>query len=351
MSKARQLSVLPDSVSGMRNRIINGGCVIDQRNAGASTTPSGAGSIYTVDRFYYVTTVASKFAIQQNAGSVTPPIGFSNYLGFTSQSAYSSGSTDQFGLRQPIEGLNIADLAWGTSNAKTVTLSFQVYSSLTGTFSGSIYNSAANRCYVYTYTVSSANTWTSVSVTIAGDTTGTWLSTNGIGMVVQWNLGNGSTYLGTAGSWGSTYYAGATGSVSVVGTNGATFYITGVQLEKGSVATSFDYRPYGTELALCQRYCETCSYAFVSMTNGGYGNSYASMYPYKVVKRATPTVTVYPSASLAGTAGQALLSTGGTNTNQSVFIALTNSEGHNIQFNGSGAYSIAQYSFLASAEL
>jgi hypothetical protein len=176
-------------------------------------------------------------------------------LGVTSSSAYSVTATNVIGVRQPIEGFNTADLAWGTANAKTVTLSFQVYSSLTGTFGGSVLNSANNRSYPFTYTVSSANTWTAISITIAGDTTGTWLTNNGIGLDIYWNLGTGSTYSGTAGSWsGSTFYS-ATGATSVVGTNGATFYITGVQLEVGSTATSFDYRPYGTELNLCQRYC------------------------------------------------------------------------------------------------
>jgi len=222
--------------------------VIDQRNAGASTTPAVT---YTLDRWQGVNTQASKFTVQQNAGSVTPPVGFINYLGVTSSSAYSVLTGDTFYMVQYVEGLNCSDLAWGTANAKTVTLSFQVYSSLTGTFGGSLANSAGNRAYPFSYTISSANTWTSISVTITGDTTGTWLTTNGIGIQVRFGLGSGSTYTGTAGAWGTANATQPTGSTSVVGTNGATFYITGVQLEVGSTATSFDYRPYGTELALC----------------------------------------------------------------------------------------------------
>ena len=237
---------------GFKNRIINGAMVIDQRNAGASVTPSV--DSFTLDRYKYEASQASKFTIQQNAGSVTPPAGFVNYLGLTTASAVSIGASDYFQIVQIIEGLNIGDLAWGTANAKTVTLSFWVRSSLTGTFGGSLRNSAVNRSYPFSYTISSANTWEQKSITIAGDTSGTWLTTNGIGIRLTFGLGNGSTYSGTAGAWSGSNFQNATGATSVVGTSGATFYITGVQLEVGSTATSFDYRPYGTELALCQRY-------------------------------------------------------------------------------------------------
>ena len=240
---------------GFKNRIINGAMAIDQRNAGASVTPTATGSnVYLLDRWSCVLSQSSKFSVQQNVGSVTPPAGFTNYLGTTSLSAYSVLTGDYFLVGQLIEGLNVADLAWGTANAATVTLSFWVRSSLTGTFGGSITNSAQNRSYPFSYTISSANTWEQKSITIAGDTSGTWLTTNGIGIKVYLGLGVGATYSGTAGAWAGSGIFSATGATSVVGTSGATFYITGVQLEKGSTATSFDYRPYGTELALCKRY-------------------------------------------------------------------------------------------------
>jgi len=238
---------------GFKNRIINGAMVIDQRNAGASVTVTTDGQ-YTLDRWSASSSAASKFSVQQNAGSVTPPIGFKNYLGATSLSAYSVGSSDYFGIRQKVEGFNVADLGWGTANAKAITISFQVYSSLTGTFGASLANSAQDRSYPFTYSIPVANTWTTISATIAGDTSGTWLSTNGIGVGIQFGLGVGATFSGTAGAWAAANYISATGATSVVGTSGATFNVTGVQLEKGSTATSFDYRPYGTELALCQRY-------------------------------------------------------------------------------------------------
>jgi hypothetical protein len=237
---------------GFKNRLINGSMTIDQRNSGASITFND--NVYPVDRFRSNVSQSSKMTAQQNAGSVTPPAGFTNYLGLTSSSAYSVLSTDYFNLCQFIEGYNFADMAWGTASAQPVTLSFWVRSSLTGTFGGSVSNSATNRCYVFSYTINSANTWEYKTVTIAGDTTGTWLTTNNQGLLLFFGLGCGTSVSGSAGSWGSTFYRSVTGAQSVVGTNAATFYITGVQLEKGTVATSFDYRPYGTELALCQRY-------------------------------------------------------------------------------------------------
>ena len=241
---------------GFKNRIINGAMVIDQRNAGASVaTTTTATPVYALDRWAYQCSAASKFTVQQNAASITPPTGFKTYLGVTSTSAYSVLTGDYFLLRQPIEGFNTADLGFGTASASTVTLSFWVRSSLTGTFGGSLENGASDRSYPFSYTILAANTWEQKSVTVAGDTSGTWVgATNGTGLIVFFGLGVGSTYSGTAGAWAAGNFLAPTGATSVVGTNGATFYITGVQLEKGSTATSFDYRPYGTELALCQRY-------------------------------------------------------------------------------------------------
>jgi hypothetical protein len=269
-----------------RNRIINGNMTIDQRNAGASVTP--ASGTYTLDRWVFYVSQSSKLTAQQNAGSVTPPVGFSNYLGVTSSSAYSVLAGDYFGLVQNIEGFNTADLGWGTANAKTVTLSFQVYSSLTGTFGGVVKNSASNRTYPFTYSISSANTWTTATVTIAGDTTGTWVgATNGIGIQLIFGLGVGSTYSGTAGSWAAANYLSATGATSVVGTSSATFYITGVQLETGTTATDFERRLYNQELANCQRYYQI-SKLFPCIYNSSTG--VVSSATLKCSLRASPTL-------------------------------------------------------------
>jgi len=239
---------------GFKNRIINGAMMIDQRNAGAEVNPA-VNSTYYVDRWYAVSGAAGKFKIGQNAGAVTPPVGFVNYLGCTSLSSYSLGASEFFGVRQAVEGLNVADFGWGTANAQPITISFWVRSSLTGTFGFHVINTNGTRAYPASYTISAANTWEQKTVTISGDTSGTWLTTNGIGLILTFGLGYGSSISGTANVWNSGTAYMPTGATSVVGTSGATFYITGVQLEKGSTATSFDYRPYGTELALCQRYC------------------------------------------------------------------------------------------------
>jgi hypothetical protein len=245
--------VLAPISSVMRNRIINGAMVFDQRRGGASVTPTASG--YTLDRWRAGLSVSSKFSVQQNAGAVTPPAGFKNYLGVTSLSSYTVGASEIFVITQAIEGFNTADLDFGTANAKTVTLSFWVRSSLTGTFGGSLANSDGTRSYPFSYTISAANTWEQKSITIVGDTSGTWVgATNGSGLSVLFGLGVGSTFSGTAGAWAGSDFRSATGAVSVVGTNDATFYITGVQLEVGTQATSFEYRQYTTELQLCQRY-------------------------------------------------------------------------------------------------
>ena len=240
---------------GFKSRIINGNMAIDQRNAGVAQNNLASGWVYTVDRWEVYSNNSSRFNSQQNKGSVTPPTGFKSYLGVSVNTGYSVGASDYNILAQPIEGFNTADLGFGASGASTVTLSFWVYTSVTGTHSGFLANSSLVSAYPFTFTVSSANTWTQISVTITGSTSGTWVSaTNGIGLYVGFNLGNGSNFQGTANTWNNSAVIQPTGATSVVGTSGATFYITGVQLEKGSTATSFDYRPYGTELALCQRY-------------------------------------------------------------------------------------------------
>jgi hypothetical protein len=307
-------TVVSGSAMGMRNRIINGDMRIDQRNAGASLTPTTDGQ-YTLDRFQVYISQSSKFSVQQNAGSVTPPAGFNYYAGITSLSAYTVGSSDYFCFVQNVEGYNIGDFAWGTASAKTVTLSFWVRSSLTGTFGGSIRNGSANYSFPFNYTISSANTWEQKTVTITAPTAGTWTTTNTSGLQVIFGLGVGSTNSGTTNAWTGSSVLSATSAVSVVGTNGATFYITGVQLEVGSTATSFEWRHYGTELALCQRYYEN-SYDTGTAVATNIGNDSQSRHtiavvsnskawsigtPYKVKKRTNPSVTLY---NRAGTSGQ-----------------------------------------------
>lgn len=242
----------PGTTTGFKNRIINGNMVFDQRNSGGSITPTDGQ--YSVDRWGCYLSQSSKYSVQQNAGAVTPPAGFTNYMGFTSLSAFTPAGTDYFLTQQSIEGSNITDLGFGTANAKTFTLSFWVRSSLTGQFGGAVANQGFTRCYPFSYTISAANTWQQVSITIAGDTSGTWYTNNTAGLYVTFDLGCGGSYLGTAGSWTGSSIRGATGDTKLVSTNGATWYVTGVQLEVGTTATNFDIRDNETEWLRCLRY-------------------------------------------------------------------------------------------------
>jgi hypothetical protein len=270
-----------------RNRIINGDMRIDQRNAGALINPA-VNNTYTVDRWNTGVVQAGTYKIQQNAGSVTPPAGFTNYLGATSLTTSSLAATDNLNIRQRIEGYNIADLAWGTASAKPITISFWAQSSLTGTFSGAVTNAGLSMSYPFTYSIPVLNTWTYITVTIPGATSGTWASDNSTGMYLFFSMGAGTTLSGTAGSWSANDYRSATGSVSILSSTGVTFYITGVQLEVGTAATAFERRPYGTELQLCQRYYQTGSFAmfgYTLITEAFGGNVY-----FCVTKRTTPTI-------------------------------------------------------------
>jgi len=299
------LSPINGQFYGMKSRIINGAMVIDQRNAGASVSNSAGVNTYFVDRWNMFGASASKMTGQR---STTAPAGFINSALITSSAATTPGAGDAYGVRQIVEGLNIADLGWGTANAQAVTLSFWVRSSITGTYAISLFNadgSSPFRTYVATYSISAANTFEYKTITIPGDTSGTWLTTNGQGIQCWWDLGSGSNFNATAGAWNSSLLVRTSSSANWIGTNGATFYITGVQLEKGSTATSFDYRPYGTELALCQRYFEksynidvvpgtaTSAGSFRNVTVALSSGLPAHHVYFAVAKRAAPTVTVY----------------------------------------------------------
>jgi len=280
---------------GFKNRIINGAFQVSQYNGTSATTPST--DVYVIDRFRPATSQASKLQWQQNKDSITPPAGFSTYLGASVASTATIGAGDLFGLVQIIEGLNVADLNWGTANASAVTLSFKVYSSETGSFGGAVGASAGGYSYPFTYTISSANTWTTISITIVGPTAGTWTTNNTASIQVFWGFGVGSTFgSGTASAWVASTVLAPSGAKNIMGTASATFYITGVQLEKGSTSTSFDYRPYGTELALCQRYFCLIPTAAGGTLIGPWGGCYSTSagrvwYKMPVTMRAVPTAT------------------------------------------------------------
>ena len=279
-------------ISGARNRIINGDMRIDQRNAGAAVT-AGASGAHAVDRWLAQEDTDGTMTAQR---STTAPSGFSNSLLITTGTADASLAASQYAfITQLIEGFNTADLAWGTASASSVALSFWVRSSLTGTFGGAVRNNAGDRSYPFSYSVSSANTWEYKTIVIPGDTGGTWLTNNEIGIRLSFGLGAGTDWSGTANAWVSGNRMTVTGAVSLIGTSGATFYITGVQLEAGTVATPFERRSYGQELSLCQRYFESYTSSTYPIISGAYNpptlESYAT-WTFAVMKRATPTFAI-----------------------------------------------------------
>jgi hypothetical protein len=271
-----------------RNRIINGDMTVDQRNGGSS----GTAAAYTVDRWQYGATQASKLTWGQNLNAVTSAPGFGKYLGIQSSSSYAVLAADYFLIQQSIEGFNTQDFQWGTANAQPVTISFWVQSSLTGTFAGNFRDYAGTRAYVFTYAIPVANTWTKIAVTVPGDTAGSWVGASAAGAVsVRFSLGCGTTASTTAGSWQAGGYLSATGAVNVVGTNGATWYVTGIQLEIGSVATPFERKSAQQNLADCQRYYEVINNLAGTFNAGGASTQYPVYARFAVQKRAVPTVT------------------------------------------------------------
>jgi hypothetical protein len=282
-------------ISGARNRIINGDCRIDQRYAGASITVSGDPQ-YTLDRWFGARGTVPNFTAIRSGSS---PVGFTSSYLITMGSGTAPGTSGYALIGQRIEGFNTSDLLWGTANAKPVTLSFWVNCSVSGTFGVSFRNNNTDTTYCTTYTINSTNTWEYKTVTVPGVTTGTWFTDNRWGIEPIWDLGVGTQYSGTAGqvNSGSNYF-GVTGTTKLSSTTGATFYLTGVQLEAGTVATPFERRSYGQELALCQRYCYVLS-GSLQFNGSGYSRYFLhtssasgalSYITFPVQMRSTPTL-------------------------------------------------------------
>jgi hypothetical protein len=297
--------------SGATNRIINGDMRIDQRNAGAALTVNSTTQKYPVDRFYCENSTSGVFTIQQ---SVVAPTGFNNSVVATVTTDSGSLTGTQYAaIAQQIEGFNAGDLDLGTANAKTFTLSFWVRSSVTGTYGGTFRNSADSRSYPFTYAISVANTWEQKSISVAGDTTGTWVTNNGIGLKVWFSFGAGPSWSGTAGAWAGSLLVSATGATNLLATNGATFYITGVQLETGTVATPFERRSYGQELALCQRYFQRWNYADALGTPGAtalVANKYSTTDSLVATAFLDAPMRTSPTLSSTNASARAVLNSG-----------------------------------------
>jgi hypothetical protein len=342
--------VIGPNITSLRNRIINGGMVIDQRNAGAAVTNA---QNFITDRFL-ISIVGSAVGRMTAQQSTTAPIGFTNSIAMTVTTTMASpGSNDGNYLQQAIEGYNIADLAWGTASAKSITLSFWVRSSVTGSFALSFFNADVSRVYGALYSVTTADTWEYKTITVPGDTSGTWGTASGTGVRVTWGFAGGATRTTSTGwsSGGGVFITNVTGATNLMATSGATFYVTGVQFEVGTVATSFDYRPYGTELALCQRYYQRFS-ATGSTGYTAFGGGYAytttlvnSFIPFSVRMRASPT-------SLDASAANSFLVEYGTAVLTPTVVALNSNSGPDrggIAFTVSGATAGAAYFAYAAA--
>jgi hypothetical protein len=268
-----------------RNRIINGNMAIHQR--GGTITAASATVYYGLDRFWGFAGTG-QFSMEQ---STDAPDNFLNSMKVTVTTTDASmAAGDRYLLSQPIEGLNVLDLDFGSSTAKTVTLSFWVKSSITGTFGAVLINGNATRTYIKEYTISSANTWEKKTITIAGDTTGTWTYTNALWGSVRFCLATGSTYQGTNDSWNAGNYISTSNQVNLMATNSATFYVTGVQLEVGEQASDFENLQYGTQLSLCQRYLpvvQVANYAATGMCFSATNARCSVQFP--VPSRVAPT--------------------------------------------------------------
>ena len=353
-------SINGGQVGGSRNKIINGAMEINQRGT-AAVAADGA---MISDRWKEIEAGGGNMTCQVVADA---PASFRNSIKAIASTADDcSQAADEYRILHMIEGNNVVNLYYGNSGAKTTTLSFWVKSSLTGNFPVGLENSASNRTHVKQYTINSADTWEKKSVTFVGDETGTWLITNGIGLKVSFVLGAGSNYTGTIDSWqGSRLYRGDS-SVQFMATVNATYFVTGVQLEVGSTATDFEYRNFGEELALCQRYYEksydydvavgATTYIGMHLMGGNVaataGTSHISgpTIPFQVPKRDNPTIVAYDQAGNSGKCQRFQLGNHNTD-NQDITVQSIGTNNFRYITSGSSNSTGTQAHFTADSEL
>jgi len=336
-----------------RNLIINGNMQIAQR--GTTGTPGAGGSYLASDRWKAWDASDAVVTVSQETDGPTGQ--FTKCLKYNVTTADASITTSQFGMvRQMIEGYNIIDLGFGTASAQSVTISFWVKSSLTGSHGAALNNGNDDRSYPFAYTISVANTWEKKTVTIAGDTSGTWDTDNTAGMIITFGMGTGSAYEGTADAWQAGQIFQPTSTVANIGTI-SNWNVTGVQLEANTTATPFENLQYGTQLALCQRYYETVNYTNGEVVTVAQAYSTANAVgaiTWQVQKRATPTLSItgtFNSWNSGATSYSGTYVFNYPNTKHSRIDANSISSNPLTAGNASGIYSNGASSINVSAEL
>ena len=295
VSAAGAVSTASSMVIAGKNRIINGDFRVNQYGTGSTPTAS----TYVTDRWVFALSQPSKVSY-----TTVPSAGMGAYASISVASVFEPGVDDYFAFRQNIEGINISDFQWGLAGAKAVTLSFRAFSTIGGTYSVIILNGANSRCYGALFTLG-VTTWKNISITIPGDTAGTWPINNSAGLVVSFSLGCGTNKMMSAGSWQTGAPLGVTGQNNLVGQGiGATLLLADVQLEVGSVATAFERLMYPVQLAMCQRYYQKINSFATKMQATAAGVGYKWPMSLPVPMRAAPTATLantsYYNSSSAG---------------------------------------------------
>jgi hypothetical protein len=329
---------------GFKNRIINGAMQIDQRFSGSANTPTTSGT-YTIDRWKSINSQASKITYQRNANSITPPAGYSNYFGLTVASNVNPASTDYFGFEQPIETYNLSDISYGSSSASTLTASFWVRSSVVGTYGVGLWYGTTTSACIQTFTISIANAWQYVTVSFPGASSPSLVVGSTDSMSLRFDLGSGTNFNTTAGSWVNQNALRTSSCVNWISNSGATFYVTGVQLEVGPQATPFDVRDYGRELIMCQRY-----YYRISNNYAGTNNAYAQFAIGRAYSSTQGTHNIFLPVSMRAvptlgytTPVSGNFDYGATALSQAAFVSGNNNYSMNIvgTFTSGGAYAFA----------
>tara|TARA_B100000214_G_scaffold193313_1_gene139898 strand:- start:350 stop:1366 length:1017 start_codon:yes stop_codon:yes gene_type:complete len=304
MSNARKLADnLPkEGQFGGRNILINGQMTIAQRNTAAHNEGSG---YFCIDRWAQNKANTDQFTYSVEQVSDAPS-GFSKSLKVTTSTAETAVAADEYArIYQAIEGNNLARVGFGTADAKQLTLSFWVKSSITGNFSASLYLNDTNKIDGRAYTINSANTWEYKTITYNALTSGGPTIDNTYGAIINFGLFSGSSHNTATTDWtaygsGANLLGGQTANLG--GTLNATWQITGCQLEIGSQSTPFEHEPVSVSLAKCQRYF----YKDSSSSHGPFATQYVNTHRFMhrfhpVEMRATPTSTVTYGGGSNGT--------------------------------------------------